>query len=88
MKVSIRVDGAFVIGDGRIPGIAIVDPDGSLTIHIPARDVVIESTFDPSSVLDFSDVETTRLAVRKGVATVDAVRAIRPAVADELERSP
>lgn len=87
--IVIRSDGAYSLDQangGFVSAVAILNTDGSLTIHVPARDVVVESPIDPERAFDFSDVEVSDLAVRKGLVTVDAVRAIRPATANEIER--
>lgn len=89
MKVTLRSDGAYAIDHatgGFVSAVAIINADGSLTIHVPARDVVIESLLDPERAFDFSDVEVSALAVRKGLVEVATVRAVRPATADEIER--
>lgn len=89
MPVAIRSDGVYSLDQangGFVSSVATLNADGSLTIYVPARDVVVESSIDLERAFDFSDVEVSDLAVRKGLVSVESVRAIRPATADELER--
>ena len=87
--IVVRSDGAYTIdhaNGGRVPGVAVVNPDGSVTIHVPARDVRVEAPIDPAAAYDCSDVDVCRIAVREGRLSIETVRAIRPATADEIER--
>lgn len=64
--------------------VAVANSDGSITMRVPARDVVVANQIDPMQTYDMSDLPRLKIAVQYGGLTIATVMPVRPLVAAAL----
>lgn len=90
MKLVVNEQGAMAVGSNGASvyldtAIVRVNPDNSVTLRIPARDVEVDAQPDPFQSHDMSDLVHCIIAVVLGGLTLAQIQAVRPGVAAAVQ---
>lgn len=93
-RIAIQADGAYVVDDDgreiKLPGGAVVNPNGSVTIRVSDDDVDVRAPIEVFRCYDMNGNTARKLRilaalVTRGYLTLEQIAAVRPGVAAVLQ---